>query len=205
MLIEMVEVAREARLVLLTLASMVLICAHSRSSGFLTLTLVHRAGYSLTLALGIFTLSQVAAIAGRLSSGGWVSDHLFAGSRALPLATVCVLVALVAFGFSAVDAGTPVWAAALLAAALGFTAEGWLGVAVIGFAEIGGEEHAGSALGVGLTWTLAAAAFATPALFGALVQVHGFAAVAKPRADRSARRGAGAACEPRGRRGAAAQ
>ena len=60
-----------------------------------------------------------------------------------------------------------------MAAALGFTAEGWLGVSVIGFAEIGGEERSGSALGVGLTWTLLAA-FATPALFGALAQVHGF-------------------------------
>lgn len=173
MLIEMVEIAREARLVLLTLASMVLICGQLALIGFLTLTLVHRAGYSLDLALGIFTLSQVAAIAGRLS-WGWVSDNLFAGSRALPLATVCILVALVALGFSAIGEGTPVWMATLLAAALGFTAEGWLGVAVIGFAEIGGEEHAGSALGVGLTWTLAAA-FATPALFGALAQVHGYA------------------------------
>jgi hypothetical protein len=66
-----------------------------------------------------------------------------------------------------------VWIAILLALALGFTAEGWIGVSVIGFAEIGGEEHAGSALGVGLTWTLLAA-FATPALFGALAQVHGY-------------------------------
>jgi hypothetical protein len=40
-------------------------------------------------------------------------------------------------------------------------------------AEIGGEEHSGSALGVGLTWTLLAA-FVTPTLFGALVETHGF-------------------------------
>ena len=58
---------------------------------------------------------------------------------------------------------------------LGFTAEGWLGLSIIGFAEIGGESARGSALGVGLTWTLLAA-FITPAVFGALVQAHGFAA-----------------------------
>ena len=172
MLAEMVQIARESRLILLTLTSMILIAGQLALIGFLTLTLVHRAGYPLSLALGLFTLSQVAAIFGRLS-WGWLSDHLFAGSRALPLATVCVLVAAIAFAFASVSAGTPLWWAAFLAAALGFTAEGWLGVSVIGFAEIGGEERSGSALGVGLTWTLLAA-FATPALFGALAQVHGF-------------------------------
>jgi MFS family permease len=172
MLAEMVQIARESRLILLTLTSMVLIAGQLVLIGFLTLTLVHRAGYSLGLALALFTLSQVAAILGRLS-WGWLSDHLFAGSRALPLATVCVLVAAIALAFASVNAGTPPWRVAFLAAALGFTAEGWLGVSVIGFAEIGGEEHSGSALGVGLTWTLLAA-FVTPALFGALAQVHGF-------------------------------
>ena len=172
MLAEMVQIARESRLILLTLTSMVLIAGQLALIGFLTLTFVHRAGYSLSLALALFTLSQVAAIFGRLS-WGWLSDHLFAGSRALPLATVCVLVAAIAFAFASVTAGTPPLWAAFLAAALGFTAEGWLGVSVIGFAEIGGEEHSGSALGVGLTWTLLAA-FVTPALFGALAQVHGF-------------------------------
>ncbi|HEV3092635.1 MAG TPA: MFS transporter [Candidatus Cybelea sp.] len=172
MLAEMVEIARESRLILLTLASMVLICGQFALMGFLTLTLVHRVGYPLEVALAIFTLSQVAAIWGRLS-WGWASDHLFGASRALPLATNCLLVAVVALAFSSLRLGTPVWLAALLAAALGFTAEGWLGVSVIGFAEIGGEQRAGSALGVGLTWTLLAA-FITPALFGAIVQTHGY-------------------------------
>jgi MFS family permease len=172
MLAEMIEIARSARLILLTVTSMVLICAQLALMGFLTLTLVHQAGYALSVALAIFTLSQVAAICGRLS-WGWVSDRVFRGSRALPLSVVCVLVAMVTLAFGSIGIGTPAWIAALLAFALGFTAEGWLGVAVIGFAEVGGEEHAGSALGVGLTATLLAA-FATPALFGALAQVHGY-------------------------------
>jgi MFS family permease len=172
MLIEMVVIARDTRLILLTLTSMVLICGQLALMGFLTLTLVQRAGYSLGLALSIFTLSQVAAIFGRLA-WGWISDHVFAGSRTLPLAANCILVALAAVGIASIDAGTPLWIAVMLALALGFTAEGWIGVSVIGFAEIGGEEHAGSALGVGLTWTLLAA-FATPALFGALAQADGY-------------------------------
>jgi MFS family permease len=172
MLDAMVHIARESRLILLTSASMVLITGQLALVGFWTLTLVHRAGYALGVALGLYTVSQVAAIAGRLS-WGWLSDHLFKGSRALPLAVICVLVSLTAFGIAAIGIGTPLWIATLLSIALGFTAEGWLGVSVIGFAEIGGEEHSGSALGVGLTWTLLAA-FVTPAIFGALIQAYGF-------------------------------
>jgi MFS family permease len=172
MLLEMVQIARDSRLVLLTLTSMVLICGQFALMGFLTLTCVRAVGYALPFAVGLFTISQVAAIGGRLA-WGWMSDHFFGGSRSLPLAIVCILVALIALGISRLDPSSPRWLAAALVIALGFTAEGWLGVAVIGFAEIGGEEHSGSALGVGLTWTLLAAAV-TPALFGAIVEAHGF-------------------------------
>ena len=63
--------------------------------------------------------------------------------------------------------------AVVAAVVLGFTAEGWIGLSVIGFAEIGGEQRSGSALGVGLTWTLFAA-FVTPVIFGALVEAFGY-------------------------------
>ena len=172
MLLEMVTIARESRLILLTITSMILICAQFALMGFLTLTFVHACGYPVSVAVGLFTLSQVAAIGGRLA-WGWISDHIFGGSRTLPLAVVCLLVAFVALAVANVATTTPLWLAALLAIVLGFTAEGWIGVSVIGFAEIGGEEHSGSALGVGLTWTLLAATL-TPAIFGAIGQTHGF-------------------------------
>lgn len=170
---QMVGIARDPRLILLTITSMVLICSQFALMGFLTNTLAHAAGYAIAIAVGLFTLSQLAAVAGRLS-WGWLSDRVFDGSRALPLALICALVALVALGVATIGATTPPWLAILLVLALGFTAEGWLGLSVIGFAEIGGEEHSGSALGVGLTGTLLAA-FVTPTLFGAIVEVHGFA------------------------------
>jgi len=172
MLLEMLQIARESRLILLTLTSMVLICGQFALLGFLTITLTHQAAYIVPVAVALFTLSQVGAVAGRLS-WGWVSDRWFGGSRTLPLALVCILVALVAFGFAAINPATPFWVTASLSVALGFTAEGWLGLGFIGMAEVGGEEHSGSALGVGLTWTLLAA-FVTPTLFGALVETHGF-------------------------------
>jgi MFS family permease len=174
MLVDMLAIAREPRLIFLTLTSMILICAQFALMGFLTLTLVRHAAYPLAFCVGLFTLAQLGAVAGRLS-WGWLSDRLFGGSRTLPLALVSLLVALVAFAVAFIGEGTPLWIAAAIALAFGFTAEGWLGVSIIGFAEIGGAERSGSALGVGLTWTLLAA-FITPTVFGALVQAQGFAA-----------------------------
>jgi MFS family permease len=173
MFFEMFKISRDPRLILLTLVCMVLICAQVALMAFLALALVHQAGYTTTLAVAFFTLSQVAAIFGRLT-WGWLSDNVFKGSRALPLAVICVLSAAIALAFSFISPATPIWMSALIAAAMGFCAEGWLGVGAIGLAEIGGEEHAGSALGVGLTW-IYLAAFIAPAVFGALSEAYSFA------------------------------
>jgi MFS family permease len=173
MLLELMQMARDPRLILLTLASMTLVCSQFAVVAFLTLVLVHEAGLPVSIAVGIFTLSQITAIGGRLS-WGWVSDRFFRGSRALPLALLCVLIAIVAMGLGTIRPGMPVWELAAIAAVAGFTAEGFFGLSVIGLAEVGGEEHSGSAIGVGLTWVFVAGG-ATPTFFGALAQVHGFA------------------------------
>jgi MFS family permease len=173
MLAEMAHVSRDVRLVFMTLTSMALICVQMVLLAFLTLTLVHLAGYAVSFAAGIFTLSQGAAIAGRLS-WGWMSDTIFRGSRAVPLAVVSGITAAVALGISLISTHTPLWSVCALAVALGFSAEGWFGVAVIAFAEIGGEEHSGSALGVALTWAFFAA-FVSPTVFGAIAEVRGYA------------------------------
>lgn len=172
MLAQMFVISRDIRLLLLSLTSVALICAQVAVMAFLTLTFIHGTGYALPTAVALFTISQAFAVAGRLS-WGWLSDHWFGGSRALPLAAVAFLTAIIAFALSLIDASTPVWAAGVLAAAIGFCAEGWVGVAAIGFAEIGGEQHAGCALGVGLTWIFAAA-FIAPPIFGALVDAYNF-------------------------------
>lgn len=172
MFAEMLQISRDLRLMLLTLASMVLVSAQMVLLAFLTLTLIHEGGLAVSVAVGVFVLSQACAIVGRMTWGR-VSDTLFRGSRAMPLAVVCVLTAALALAMSTLTAHVPLWALATVSAALGFTAEGWFGVGAIAFAEIGGEEHAGSALGVALTWVFFAA-FAAPTLFGALADVHGY-------------------------------
>ncbi len=172
MLIEMLQMSRNPQLILITLASMTLVSAQMVLLAFLTITLVHEAAFAIAAAVGAFTLSQVAAMLGRLS-WGWSSDKLFGGSRALPLVVAGIISAGAAFAAALLSPQTPVWMIYVLAAVLGFAAEGWFGVGVIAIAEIGGEEHSGSALGVALTWIFFAA-FVSPTIFGALAQAHGF-------------------------------
>ncbi|HEY1654916.1 MAG TPA: MFS transporter [Candidatus Tumulicola sp.] len=172
MVVEMLEISRNAQLILITLASMTLVCAQMVMLAFLTMTLVHEAAFVVAAAVGVFTLSQVAAIVGRLS-WGWSSDKIFRGNRAWPLVAAGIISAASALVTSLLTPQTPLWGIYVLAAVLGFAAEGWFGVGVIAIAEIGGEEHSGSALGVGLTWIFFAA-FAAPTIFGALAQTHGF-------------------------------
>jgi MFS family permease len=172
-LVDMLRISGDARLILLTLTSMALVAAQMAMFAFLALTLSHQAGFSIGVAVFVFTVSQIAAIVGRVS-WGWASDKIFHGSRSLPLAVVCVIASLCVFGVSLLSTHTTLLEACVLGALLGFSAEGWFGVAVIGFAEIGGEEHSGSALGVALTFVFFAA-FAAPTVFGAIAQSFGYA------------------------------
>ncbi|MBV8149755.1 MAG: MFS transporter [Candidatus Eremiobacteraeota bacterium] len=172
MLVEMFAMARDVRLMLLTLTSMALVCAQLAVMAFLTLTVIREAHFPVALAVAMFTFSQVAAIVGRIV-WGWSSDRLFGGSRAFPLVIVCALCALVALAVSYISPSTPPIVIGIACVLLGFAAEGWFGLAVIGFAEIGGEEHCGSALGVALTWVFLAA-FIAPTLFGALAEFYGY-------------------------------
>lgn len=173
MFVEMLQVSRDPHLILITLTSMTLVSAQMVMLGFLTITLVHQTAFGLAAAVGAFTVSQIAAMIGRLS-WGWASDRIFGGSRALPLAVAGVVSAGAALATAFLNAQTASWEIYALAAILGFAAEGWFGVSVIAIAEVGGEEHSGSALGVALT-AVFFAAFASPTVFGAVVESRGYA------------------------------
>lgn len=172
---DMVRISGDYRLIFITLTSMLLLCAQVGVMAFFTLLLVRDAGYGIAAAIGIFSLTQAAAMAGRVF-WGCASDHIFHGSRALPLAVVCAVCAVSAIVFSQVNAHTPLAVVLATGIVLGFSAEGWLGVAVISMAETGGEEHSGSALGAGITGVYLAGVL-SPAVFGAVAQTYGYASV----------------------------
>jgi MFS family permease len=173
LLLDMLHIGREPRLVLLTLTSIVLFAAQVALMGFFPWTLIHQAHMTAGFAALVFVVAQFAAAVGR-AVWGWASDRLFHGRRILPLVITCVLCALSAFAVAHIGS-MPVAALAGVAVALGFSAEGWFGVAIVAMAEVGGEEHAGSALGFGLTWVMLAGVF-VPAAFQALMQLAGIPA-----------------------------
>jgi sugar phosphate permease len=169
----MLRIGREPKLILLTLTSVVLFAAQVALMGFFPWTLIHQAHMTAGFAALVFVVAQFAAAVGR-ATWGWASDRLFHGQRVLPLAITCVLCALSALAVASIGS-MPAPALAGVAVALGFSAEGWFGLAVVAMCEVGGEEHAGSALGFGLTWVMLAGVF-VPAIFQALMQSAGIPA-----------------------------
>jgi MFS family permease len=169
---DVARIGREPRLVLITIVCGILFAAQVALMGFFPLTLVREAHLSASFAAMVFIIAQVAAIAGRLL-WGWLSDRVFRGNRILPLAINCVLCALAALAVAHV-AQLPAQVLAAIAFALGFSAEGWFGLAVVAMAEVGGAEHAGSAMGFGLTWVFGGGVVA-PALFSLIMENAGIA------------------------------
>jgi sugar phosphate permease len=171
----MLDVSTDVRLVLITLTATLLLCAQVGVMAFFALSLVREAGYSIAAAASIFSLTQVAAIGGRIF-WGWASDHVFGGSRTVPLALVAVVSCVAAASLSFVSHHAPPFAAIVIAVIFGFSAEGYTGLAMIAMAEIGGEARSGSALGVGVTVTYVAGVLA-PVILGAVAQTYDYAAM----------------------------
>lgn len=167
---DMLHIGREPRLILITLMCVILFVAQVALMAFFPWTLVNEVHVSAGFAAIIFVIAQFAAAAGRLT-WGWASDRIFHGGRVLPLVITCVLCALAALAV-AHTRGMALPAVAGVAVLLGFSAEGWFGLAIVAMAEVGGEEHAGSALGFGLTWVMATA-IVTPAIFQWIMETAG--------------------------------
>lgn len=170
---DMLRIGREPRLILITLTCIVLFAAQVALMGFFPWTLVHVLHVSAGFACMVFVITQFAAAAGRLG-WGWASDRVFHGRRMMPLTITCLLCALAALIVA--DVGNlPISVLAGVAVLLGLSAEGWFGVAIVAMAEVGGEQHAGSALGFGLTWVMGTGII-TPAIFQAIMQGAGIPA-----------------------------
>jgi sugar phosphate permease len=164
---DLLQMGREPRLLLITLTCMVLFTVQVALMAFFPWTIVHEIGVSSGFAAMVFVIAQFAGAGGRLV-WGWLSDRVFHGNRLLPLAITCVLCALGSLAVADLR-GMPLAALAGVAVLLGAAAEGWFGLAIIAMAEVGGEEHAGSALGFGLTWVMATA-IVTPTIFQSIMQ-----------------------------------
>jgi MFS family permease len=163
------SVARDARVVLTTLACMVLVSAQSSMNSFIAVTAVSD-GFPVGIAAATFAFGQLAAAAGRIL-WGTVSDLAFRGDRIIPLILITLTMAAAAFSISLI---APHHMLALFAAValLGASGSGWNGLYAAAMAEIGGTGRSGTVLGVGLTAIFATGAI-SPALFGLLADARG--------------------------------
>ena len=157
--------ARDPRLIGVTLTCMILVSAQAAMNAFLTVTGVAVVGTSAAVAALAFACAQGAAACGRLA-WGYLSDRVLHGERLIPFAAICVLAALASAALALLYFGA---VGALFAAAivLGFSAAGWNGLMAATISEIGGSERAASALGIALT-AIFLASSAAPTGFGAL-------------------------------------
>ena len=161
----MQTLARDPRLIGVTLTCMILVSVQLALNAFLTITGVVIVGTSPAVAALAFACAQGAAVCGRLS-WGYVSDRVLHGERLIPFAIICVLAALATASLALLGHGavTALFAAAIV---LGFSGAGWNGLMAAALAEVGGAERAASALGIALT-AIFFASSAAPTAFGAL-------------------------------------
>ncbi len=160
----MVELARDPRLVAVTIPCMVLVNVQLAMNGFLTITGIQKIGISPGEASLTFAFAFGAATVARLV-WGWVSDR-FMRDKVLLLELLCIVASLATFAIASLRPGS---AAFFVPAALvlGFSGAGWNGVMAAALAEIGGAARAGSALGLTLTAVFATSAVG-PLVFGAI-------------------------------------
>jgi len=165
--------ARDPRLIAVTLTCMLLGATQFIMNGFVTITAVADVRTSADVAGLALAVAFVTAICGRLG-WGYLSDRYLGGDRLIPLAVICVLAAVGTAMLALLGAGAvvPLFVASAL---LGLTASGWNGLMAAALSEVGGTERAASALGLGLTAMFAASA-AGPSLFGALADHTSLAA-----------------------------
>jgi MFS family permease len=165
------HMAREPRLLLVTLSSALMFFVQSAFVAYFPITMVHVGVFNAEMAAVTFAGGHLAAAFGRVIIGR-ASDSIFKGSRAIPLAFTGGIAAIGALGI-AFAASLPVPLVIVSALLLGFGGEGWFGLSLIAMAEIGGPEHAGGALGFGLTATFAMGVVA-PLVVGAIAASSGY-------------------------------
>ena len=157
--------ARDPRLIGVTLTCMILVSIQLALNAFVTVTAVTVVGTSAALGAAALALAQLSAAVGRLW-WGFASDRLFGGDRQLPFAIICALASLSAATLGVVGHGM-VATLVIATAVLGFSGAGWNGLMAAALAEVGGVERAASAIGLALTAVFGTSALA-PLAFGAL-------------------------------------
>lgn len=166
MLPALLNVLRDAQLVLTALMSMLMVLAQYVLLAYLILYLTGEGQSTLIASAGLLTV-QLAAVLGR-ALWGRLSDHTFHGRRRPVIARLAILAGIMVASLSATSPGWPLWLTLLQLALVGGTALSWNGLAVTLMAELGGFTQAGTAIGLNSAAVYLGALVGAP-IFGAII------------------------------------
>jgi MFS family permease len=161
----MQRLARDPKLIAVSLICMTLVVCQLAINGFLTVTAIQVLHVPDSVARIAFDSAFVAATVARLF-WGWYSDKYARHSLVTLLGTMSAFAAAASLAIALIG---PAWSFLLIPAALalGFFGAGWNGIMAAALAEIGGADRAGSAIGLTLTALFGASAIG-PIVFGAI-------------------------------------
>jgi MFS family permease len=162
------ELARDPRVIAVTIPAMVLVNVQLALNGFLTITAIQTLHVTPAMASFAFAGAFIAATGARLF-WGWFSDRVMRDRIAL-LGVLCIFASAATLAVALLHADHAAWLVPV-ALLLGFTGAGWNGVMAAALAEIGGANRAGSALGITLTAIFATSAVG-PLVFGSIADHH---------------------------------
>lgn len=138
---------------------------------YLVLYLHDKTGQSVAFASRFLALAQFGGMVGRIF-WGYISDTFFLGKRKPVLGIIGIIAAGMALVMLFISETTSIWVVGLAAWTFGFTAVGWNGVYITLLSEMAGKDHAGTAVGIGVT-LLQLGVLTFPPAFGLLVDRSG--------------------------------
>jgi predicted MFS family arabinose efflux permease len=120
------------------------------ASTYLVLFLKETVYLPVVIAGSFLTLSALSGVAGRIF-WGLVSDKVFGGKRKTTLSLIGFMTAIMAVLVALLFDTVPLWLLYIMIAIFGLSAFGWPSVFITFLAELGGEERAATAVGLGVS------------------------------------------------------
>jgi MFS family permease len=139
------------------------------ASAYLVLFLTEAVYLPVIVAGSFLTLSALIGIVGRIF-WGFVSDRVFGGRRKITLSITGFITAMMSILIGLLFHTIPSWLLYVMVAVFGLSAFGWPSVFITFLAELGGEQQAATAVGLGVSISILGIAVGPP-IFGYIVDV----------------------------------
>ena len=139
------------------------------TSTYLVLFLKEAVYLPVVVAGSFLTLFALCGVIGRIF-WGFISDKFFGGRRKITLFLIGSITAIMAFLIAFLFDAVPLWVLYIIIAIFGLSAFGWPSVFITFLAELGGEEQAATAVGLGVSISNLGVAIGPP-IFGYIVDV----------------------------------